>query len=55
MVGDPTARLGRAVVGNEAVTDRLAAWISQRAIDDNLRELTDGIGGRLTGSPAYVH
>jgi len=36
------------------VTDRLAASIYSGPSMTTLAELTDGIGGRLTGSPAYV-
>jgi len=36
------------------VTDRLAASIYNGPSMKTLGELTDGIGGRLTGSPAYV-
>ncbi len=36
------------------VTDRLAASIYGGPSMATLGELTDGIGGRLTGSPAYV-
>ena len=36
-------------------TDKLAASIYGGPSMATLRELSDGIGGRLTGSPAYVH
>lgn len=36
------------------LTDRLAASIYSGPSMSTLAELTDGIGGRLTGSPAYV-
>ncbi len=36
------------------VTDRLSASIYNGPSMQTLAELTDGIGGRLTGSPAYV-
>src|SRR5258708_26611148 len=36
------------------VTDRLAASIYNGPSMATLGELADGIGGRLTGSPAYV-
>ena len=39
---------------NKAVTDQLAASIYNGPSMATLGELADGIGGRLTGSPAYV-
>ena len=39
---------------NKAVTDQLAASIYNGPSMATLEELADGIGGRLTGSPAYV-
>src|ERR1700692_650638 len=36
------------------VTDRLAASVYNGPSMTTLAELADGIGGRLTGSPAYV-
>ncbi|MBZ5654755.1 MAG: M20/M25/M40 family metallo-hydrolase [Acidobacteriia bacterium] len=36
------------------VTDQLAASIYTGPSMSTLRELTDGVGGRLTGSPSYV-
>src|ERR1039458_5117726 len=38
----------------KSVTDRLAASIYLGPSMSTLGELADGIGGRLTGSPAYV-
>jgi len=37
------------------VTDRLAAEVYNGPSVNTLRQLTDTIGGRLTGGPAYVH
>jgi carboxypeptidase Q len=38
----------------KAAADQLAASVYNGSSLDTLRELSDGIGGRLTGSPAYV-
>ena len=38
----------------KAVTDQLAASIYTGSSMATLRELTDGIGGRVTGTPSYV-
>jgi carboxypeptidase Q len=42
------------LAGIKAVTDRMAASIYSGPSMVTLAELADGIGGRLTGSPAYV-
>jgi carboxypeptidase Q len=49
----PIAQL-KITAETKAVTDKLAASIYGGPSMTTLRELADGIGGRLTGSPAYV-
>jgi carboxypeptidase Q len=50
----PTLTLAQQPSDSRLVTDRLAASIYNGPSMTTLGELADGIGGRLTGSPAYV-
>src|ERR1035438_5133577 len=50
----PTLTFAQQPSDSRVVTDRLAASIYNGPSMATLGELADGIGGRLTGSPAYV-